>query len=216
MSNYDPNNPPPANPPTPPSYGDVPPPPPPAYNNPGGGGFTGGMPAAPQYGQMPGYSGGGYTPGPPPARPKSLDLAVKLMQAGGLLSLLNILSVFLFKDQIREAAQDSLDRNPTPDVDLDTVVNISIGFAVVFGLLGTLLWFWMASANGKGKSWARIFGSVLFGISLLSAAFSFTQPQPGLARILGLIGLAIGAGATYFMWQKDSTAYYNAMSAPRI
>lgn len=161
----------------------------------------------PGYGQMP---GGSYTPPAPPVRPKTLDLAVKLMQAGGVLALLNVLSVFLFRDSIREAAEKSA--QTTPNVDLDTVVAISMGFAIVFGLLGAGLWFWMAALNGKGRSWARIVATVLFGISLLSMVFSLTQPQPILARLLSVLSLLVGAGATYLMWQKESSAFYASAS----
>ena len=213
MSNYDPTSPQqPGSGPQPPSYGPPPPagsgpgmpPPPPA---PGGGEWSGAQ--MPAYGQMP---GGSYTPPPPPVRPKSIDLAVKLMQAGGVLALVNLLTVFLFKDQIREAAEESAAKSGQANVDIDTIVSVSIAFAVIFGLLGALLWFWMASSNGKGKSWARIVASVFYGLSLLSLVASFMQAQPMLGRLLSLVSLAIGTGAMLMMWKKESTDYYNAVS----
>jgi len=42
---------------------------------------------------------------------------------------------------------------------------------VVFSLAWVALWLWMARANGRGRSWARIVSTVLFGWLTLDRVF---------------------------------------------
>ena len=165
------------------------------------------------YGQQPGAA-----PTGPIVAPSSITTAVLLMRVGALLSLLALLTTFLFRDDIRDTVEKSMrdaDANVTPS-DIDLAVNIGIGFGVVFGLLGVALWLWMASANGKGRSWARIVATIFFGISVLSNLASLAQPQPALQRILGLASLVLGAVIVFLLWKKESTAYYKSVTASRV
>ncbi|HRC41898.1 hypothetical protein [Nostocoides sp.] len=198
MSNEDPTN--------PQQSGGMPPPPPP---------YGATQPPAP-YGQMGAMPPQGYTPGPPPTRPGALERAVKLMQLGGVLSLLNLVTVFLFRDQIRKAAEEGAADSGTANVDIDTIVAVTITFALIIGLLGALLWFAMAHLNGKGKSWARIVASVFYGISVLSFVFSLSQPQPIVGRLLSVVSLVVGTLAVLHLWKPESSAYYNAVSGNRV
>jgi len=47
---------------------------------------------------------------------------------------------------------------------------------VVFGLAGVALWVWMARANGRGRSWARVVAMVLFGLATLTLANGLLLP----------------------------------------
>jgi hypothetical protein len=172
-----------------------------------------------------GYQGMGSMPAPgsqpaAPAvsQPASIAMAVKLMYVGAALSLLGILVSFLMTDQIRESVEKASADQATPMTpdQIDTAVSVGIGFAVVSGLIGVGLWLWMASANGKGKSWARIVATVLFAFSLLAFLGSFIQNQPTLAIILSVVSVLLGAFIIFLLWKKESTAYYQAQSAPRI
>lgn len=196
-------------PPPPPSYGAQPGgqvPPPPAYGQQPGG-----------YGAMPGAPMSGAPAAGPVTRPPAMDNAVKLMRLGGLVSLLSLFTVFLTTGSIRDAIEESAATSGTAldQTAIDAAVSVAIGFGIVFGLVGVALWFWMASANGKGRNWARVVASILFGLQLLSFLFSFTQAQPILSRVLSIVMLAIGAGAMYFMYRPESSQYYQAMSRPQ-
>lgn len=183
---------------------------------------------------------GGYVPAPPPtygsapmpggssalggsvARPPAMDTAVKLMRVGGVLSVVSLLSAFFVKGQIRDAVQKAAEDaaktsgKPLDPATVDTLVNIGVGFAVFFGLIGALLWFWMASANGKGKPWARIVATIFFAISLVSFLLSFIQATATVSTVLSVVSVAIGAAAIFLMYKKESTAFYQASSAPRM
>lgn len=196
----DPSAPPPQAPP-PPAPGFDAAPPPPAAPNPYG--------SAPAYAQAP--------PSGPVPRPKSMDLAVLLMRVGAGLSVLSLLLSFLTTGDIREQARKTLeDSGETVDpAVVDAAVAIGIGIAVVSGLLGAGLWLFMAWANGKGKSWARIVSTVLFGISLIAFLISFVQPAAGLSRIVSIVSIALGAYIVFLLWKKESSEFYAAASAPR-
>ncbi|KRF37550.1 hypothetical protein [Nocardioides sp. Soil805] len=168
------------------------------------------------YGEQPGQSPYGAPPVPtePPA---PLRTAVLLMRVGALLSLLSLLSTFLFRDQIRDQVEQTLeDQGSAITADaVDTAVAIGTAFAVVVGLVGVALWLWMAWANGRGKSWARIVATVLFALSAISFLFSFSQPQPVLSTVLGLVNLVLGAAIVVLLWKRESSDYYAAVSGQR-
>jgi hypothetical protein len=139
------------------------------------------------------------------------------MRVGAALSVLSLLTVFLFRDTMRDAVVQSLeDAGTTADANtVDAAVAIGTGTAVVFGLIGVALWLWMASANGKGKSWARILSTVFFGLSVVGFLVNLLQPQPGLALALAVVSLLLGAVIVFLLWKKESSEFYAAASAPR-
>ena len=194
----------------------------PDYGQPQGQGRYG----QPQYGDPAAYGQGGSpygqqsygAPQPPAEQPGSIRTAVMLMRVGALLSLLSLLTTFLFRDQIRDQVEETLEAQGTT-ITADTVdaaVAVGTAFAVFFGLIGVALWLWMAWANGRGKGWARIVATVLFALSAVSFLFSFTQPQPLLNTVVGLVNLVLGAAIVFLLWKRESSAWYAAMSGPRV
>lgn len=169
------------------------------------------------YGAAPAPASGQAPDGGPVTRPKSMDLAVALMRVGAVLSLLSILSLFLTGDSIRSTVEQSL-RDQGQSVDqstLDVAVAVSTGTVVVFALVGAALWLWMASANGKGKPWARVVASVFFGLSVLGFLINLVQPQGALNRVLAVLGFLVGALTVFLLWRRESSRFYVASSAPR-
>ncbi len=185
----------------------------------------------PDYGQQPGYGqspygqqpgdgqpGSPYGAAPVPTEPPApIRTAVLLMRVGAGLSLLSLLSTFLFRGQIRDQVEQTLEDQGTAITSdaVDTAVAIGTAFAVFVGLIGVALWLWMAWANGRGKGWARIVATVLFALSAISFLFSFSQPQPVLSTVLGLVNLVLGAAIVFLLWKRESSGYYAAMSGQR-
>lgn len=174
----------------------------------------------PDYGQQAGYGqpGPSYDAPPVPADPPpSIRTAVLLMRVGAVLSLVSLLSTFFLIDQIRDEAERSLAAQGTElsGDTLDAAVAVGVAFAIFFGLVGVALWLWMAWANGRGRSWARIVSSILFGLSAVSFLFSFTQPQPLVTTLLGLVNLVLGAVIVFLLWKRESSDFYAAVSAQR-
>lgn len=186
----------------------TPPPPPPGGPGPGGEGY-------PQMGSMPGP--GAPPPAAPVSRPASIDMAVKLMYVGAVLSLLGMVFTVMMRDTIRAAVEKASNNSSAPMTasQVDAAVSLAVGVSVVVGLIGVGLWLWMASANGKGRKWARIVATVFFGLSVLSTLSSLLQHPPVLSLVVGLINLLLGAYIIFLLYRPESTQYYEAQSAPR-
>lgn len=59
-------------------------------------------------------------------------------------------------------------------------------------------------------------GSVLFGIYVVMTLSSLVGASADLSLVVNLLGLVAGAVATFFLWQKDSTAWFQAHKAPTV
>ncbi len=189
-----------------PPGGSAPPPPPPPPD--------GGYGQAPAYG--PGPAGG--PSGPPAARPPAMDQAVRLMQVGGIIALIGVVVGLFSRGTIRDAiakANETATGSKLSESQIDAAATASFAFAIVVGLVGAGLWFWMARANGNGRKWARTVATVFFVLSLLSLFGSLVQTEPIITRLLGVVQFLVGAAAIYFLYRKESTAFYAARSAPR-
>jgi hypothetical protein len=175
------------------------------------------MPGEPA-GQMPGMPPAAPGAQPPAQRPGSIATAVKLMYAGAALSLLSAALTPTMGDGIRQQIEDAManqDNPMTPD-QIDGFVTVALGVGVVFALLGVGLWLLMAWANGKGRTWARIVATVLFGLNAVSFLSSLVQAGTApLLTVVSLLTVLVGAGAVFLLWKKESSAYYQAQSAPR-
>lgn len=187
---------------------DYPAPPPPPEDQPPGEAYAAGS--------MPEYS----SAQPPAAvsRPASIATAVKLMYVGAGLSLVGVLTTALQQSTIRAAVEKASRSSSTPltTTQIDAAVTVAVAAAVIIGLVGAALWLWMAAANGKGRSWARIVATVFYGLSVLSTLSSLAQHAPALSLTVSLITLVLGGYIIYLLFRPESSRYYAAQSAPRI
>ena len=185
-------------------------------------------PPAPGYaapGPMPGYPGA--MPGMPPTagapqpagpRPGSVTTAVRLMWVGAALAVVSALLTPTMGDSLRGQIRDAMatsNAGLTPS-ELDGIVTAVLAVALVFGLIGAGLWLLMAWLNGKGKNWARIVATVFFAIGLISTLSGLTRAGDApLLTILSLASAIVGGVAVFFLWRKESSAWFQAQSAPR-
>jgi len=148
---------------------------------------------------------------PKPTPPSSILTAVKIMYAGAALSALGLVMSLLTADSARDRLAES---NPDFTADeLDAGVAFGIALAIVFGVLGILLWVWMAESNRRGKSWARIVATVLGGLNIVLTLFGLFRGQStGLVLVFNLISAALAAVILYLLYRPDSNAYYEAMT----
>ena len=153
-------------------------------------------------------------------RPSSIKNAVLLMRIGAGLSALGVVFVLVtldsYKDDLRKSFLDN--DSSLSSSQLDTQVNISVSSAVIFGVVGVLLWRWMAAKNNQGRNWARITATVLGALNILSSLFGLTAGAAvatsvnAIGVITSILNLLIAAVAIFFMYRKDASAYYAAMS----
>jgi hypothetical protein len=166
--------------------------------------------------------GGGYQPFPsgqaggPPQRmepPSSVLNAVKVMYGGAVASLINVVIALATIGSLRTTLQNRTNPALTTS-QINTAVSITIGGVVVAGLIGIGLWVWMALKCKEGRNWARITGTVFFGIDTLGLLLSFAQPAEIASRILSIVIWLIGLAAVFLLWQRQSAEYFKSQSAP--
>ena len=138
------------------------------------------------------------------------------MQLGAVLSVLSVIVSLSTLDSIKETIAEAM-RDADPNVSqssIDAAYTVGIVSGVVGGIIGAGLWLWMAWKNGQGRSWARIVATVLGGLGLLSALAGFVSPGMTAVTVgFSLLNLILAVVILVLLWKKESTDYYNAVSA---
>jgi hypothetical protein len=185
----------------------TPPPPPPEEPGPAAGGYPG----------MQSMPSSAPPPVVPVSRPASIAMAVRLMYVGAALSLVSLLSTALMSDSIRASIEKSNRTSSTPLTasQIDAAVGVAVVFSIVVGLVAVGLWLWMASANGKGKKWARTLATVFFGLSVVSTLGGLINHPPVLSLVVGIITVVLGGYIIYLLYRPESSQFYAAGSAPK-
>jgi hypothetical protein len=163
------------------------------------------------------YSSSGQPAGPlGPAAPAPVLTAVKLMYAGAAVSAAGlIIGLALIIVDIKAAARG---RFLGYSLSAPQMRPLIITVWILFGLVVTALWLWMARANGQGRNWARILSTVLFGLATLQLSGAFTQPvsHAGFGvTVLYYGGTALsvaawlaGAAAVWLLWRPAASAFF--------
>jgi len=158
------------------------------------------------------YPGGYQQPVPPPTGPPPpVTNAVRLMYAGAALSAIEIVVGLVTINSLKNAIRSAYPAYSSSQ--LHTLEVVSVAAVVVVGLIAIGLWLWMAWANGAGKSWARIVATVFFGLNTIDLLTLIARPHAAFGLLLALLVWVAGLGAILLLWRRESSAYYQAMSA---
>lgn len=161
---------------------------------------------------------GGAQPPPPAAQPSSVAVAVKLMWAGAALSVLSLIYSLTtmggLKDDLRV---DLMASDPAvTQATVDVVYGVAITFAFLFGLVGALLWGWMAWKNGQGRSWARVVAMVFGGLNVLGLLYTAgAGSTDALTTVSSVASALLGVVILVLLWRKESTQFFEASAASR-
>jgi hypothetical protein len=81
---------------------------------------------------------------------------------------------------------------------------------VVLSLIEIALWLGIARACRRGQSWARVTGTVLFGLHTLGflGILANAHPGIGLTKALTTVSWLIACGAVVFLWKRPSSAFF--------
>lgn len=194
---------------------DIPPPPP---------GPGDGQQPTPSYPSYPASSGSGEpvpaypgTPGQAAAnapQPPSIVRAVMLMRAGAVLSIVSLVAGMATSGSLKDNIKKQLEDNGNyTQSNFDTAYNATIATVVVAGVLGVVLWLWMAHTNGKGRKWARVVATALGALSILSFVLVLGQGQaPALSLVLSAVTALLAIVILVLLWRRESTEFYLARS----
>jgi len=150
-------------------------------------------------------SGKPVEPERPPAPPSVLN-AVKLMYVGAAIStvslIISLIDISGTKAAIRKA------RPSLTAAQVNQLNTFIITLAIVSGVIGVVLWLWMARANSQGRTWARILSTVLFALATLDLFGVLSQPKTVLGLVFPVLTWLVGLGAVIFLWRKESTEFF--------
>ncbi len=181
------------------------------------------------------YRPSGQPAGPlRPAAPAPVRTAVTLMYAGAAISTVTVIIALALIPAIKAALRTA---HPSLTAAQVSDVNTLITLAMVFGLAVIAAWLWMARVNGRGKNWARILCTVLFGLATLELIRVRPQYPGGYlahftvggrvypvihsvvgATVLGLIVPVLlwlaGLAAVWLLWRPASSAFFTGRVSP--
>jgi hypothetical protein len=158
---------------------------------------------------VPHYPGGpGWQEPQRPPRPASVNRAVQLMYVGAGLSIVALVVGLAMHGSFRSSIINA-NPNLTPD-EVNSAVDFAFALVVVAGLIGAGLWVWMAWANGRGRNWARILGTVFFGIDTLGTLGDAARNVPAGSLVLAALEWLIGLSVVILLWRRESTYFFRA------
>ncbi|MGO8956137.1 MAG: paraquat-inducible protein A [Streptosporangiaceae bacterium] len=156
------------------------------------------------------------------SRPRSVQNAVKCMYAGAATDILAVIVGFARFSNLKSEAEATVSGTVTTltPTQVNQVANIGVALAILLpGLLGIVVWLWMANKNNAGKRWARVLSTLLFSLGTLGMLAVIVEPMPsgtwmiaGL-KILPLATWLAGLCAIVLLWQRDSTEFFRSQSS---
>ena len=146
----------------------------------------------------------------PPARrgpaPKTVRNAVTAMYAGAAASLLGIVVEVLTVNATKTAIEK---RSPAMTASqVSSTQHVLIAGFVAGGLIAAAVWIFLALACRRGQDWARMTGTVLFGLATLDTVVGLTAPLAGPVKLWALLVWLAGLAAVIFLWRPSSTAFF--------
>ena len=136
--------------------------------------------------------------------PGTMVTAVRLMYAGAAYALIYAIGFVA-------VVSSFVKHHPTSAIARVGVAATSAPL-VFASLVEIALWLWIARACRNRRKWARVTGTVLFGLHTLIALGVLVNSRPviGPTKLLTLIGWLIACGAVVFLWQRPSSAFFSA------
>jgi hypothetical protein len=157
------------------------------------------------------YPGGGQqlpvTTERPPA-PDSVSHAVMAMYAGAAIGVIHAI-LFLVTASSTKAAYGRAHPAVTASK-LTTDAHVIVIEGAIAALIGAGLFIWIALECRAGKNWARITGTVFFGIGVLSALNGLRAAEAPVVRIWPVLTVLAGLIAVILLWQASSSDYFSA------
>jgi hypothetical protein len=123
------------------------------------------------------------------------------MYAGAALSAVNAIVALVTRSSLKSGI---LAKNPGyTSAQLHTAEGARIVPLVIGGVIGIGLWLWMAWANGRGLSWARVVSAVFFGINTLDLLLSIVLVHGVATLIIGIVTWLVGLAAIVLIFNRS-------------
>src|SRR5260370_12548931 len=154
------------------------------------------------------YPSPGQTPDSQrPPMPNSVHTAVRLMYAGAGLSFIELLVGLVTISSVKAAIIRAYPHYTATQVHSLEVASIGIG--VLVGVIAIALWLWMARACAAGRNYARVTGTVFFGLNTLFLLLSLARPHAGLGLVFNVLVWLAGPRAVIIILPPPSTPLFH-------
>jgi hypothetical protein len=140
--------------------------------------------------------------------PESVRRAVRAMYGGAAASLIYLVSSVVTQGSTKTAIEKRFPNLTASQVSTQQHALLIAG--ITSGLIAIAAWILIARASQAGKNWARITGTVLFGLATLDALGGLVNPVAVPVKILAFVIWLFGLIAVVRLWQANSTAYFKA------
>ena len=136
-----------------------------------------------------------------PRSARTVRAAVKLMYAGAAVSTVNLVILLAL----------------IGDIKVSQLLNTPfITVSIAWSLAPLALWLWMARETGRGRNWARIVSTVLFGAATLDLTGPFglpgirvsLVPVVAASTIIPVLYWLVGAAVVWLLWRPASRAFF--------
>jgi hypothetical protein len=140
--------------------------------------------------------------------PASMVTAVRLMYAGAAFALIWAIGIIAVSASI-------VKHYPLASQPGDQRLAGAVTLVILLCAADIALWLGIARACRRGRSGARVAGTVLFAVHTVGVLGVVTSSQAGLgpAKVLTLIGWLIALGAVMALWQPPSSAFFTAQAS---
>jgi phosphotransferase system glucose/maltose/N-acetylglucosamine-specific IIC component len=140
--------------------------------------------------------------------PPSIRKAVGFIYAGAAIQALSgILGIVAVRGRI-QSLLTTASATPLTASQLNRAEALSVGILILAGIVGALLWLWMAIKNKAGRRWARNLSTVFFAVFTVALVVSLPEPVAVGYKILPVAGWLAGLLAIVLLWQAESSDFY--------
>jgi len=139
-----------------------------------------------------------------PAAPEPVLDAVRLMYGGAAGTVVQLIIALFFIGNT-SAYHLTVFGHHLTTAQLSHLRPLIVTLVIAVALVLVALWLWMARAVGRGRNWARIVSTVLFGLATLELTGIHGLAQLFWAMLTWLAGLA----AVWLLWRPAASAFFN-------
>lgn len=143
-----------------------------------------------------------------PPVPAAVRSAARVMYAGAAASLLYMIVDIATLSTTKASLARRFAHLAAPQI--NRLTPTLIAGAIAGGVIGAALWIIIARACLSGRNWARVTGTVLFGIATIEVAAGLIMPLAAPVKIVEAVIWLAGLAAVVLLWQPSSSAFFGA------
>jgi hypothetical protein len=147
-----------------------------------------------------------------PATPLAVRNAAWAMYAGAVASVVRGVTYLVTERATKAALEHRFPRLSAGNITTLTHATVIAGAGA--GLIGAVLFIWIALECRERKNWARITGTVFCALGILGAFVGLDAGRSSASVITGFVVAGIGLVSVCMLWQRSSNAFFGNISRP--